>query len=275
LAELINQTITSMTFKVHFKLVRTALILAINLLFVSQIGYSETFFKNSDPVSEIKDTAKANASAKSDFRFAEVINCNTTQCIIDAMRNASPGDEIIVAPGVYEPAGKFSFGNKATRFGSDKNGTRNAPITLRAQDPNNRPIFKGPDGRYDGYGIYILGDYWILKDLIVEECQKGIMFDNANHGIIENVLVRNIGEEGIHLRDGSSNNLVLRCEITNTGRVKPGIGEGLYSGSDRKQHETNPDNASKLAFAGNLNDNFYNPDCFDNTFEFCTIGPNV
>ena len=264
-----------MKFKITFKLVRTALILAINLLFVSQIGYSETFFKNSDPISETSRKEKVNSNTTSDYVFAEVINCNTTQCIIDAMRNASPGDEIIVAPGVYEPAGKFSFGNKATRFGSDKNGTRNAPITLRAQDPNNRPIFKGPDGRYDGYGIYILGDYWILKDLIVEECQKGVMFDNANYGIIDNVLVRNIGEEGIHLRDGSSNNVVTGCVITNTGRVKPGIGEGVYSGSDRKQHETNPDNASKLAFAGNLNDNFYNADCFDNTFEFCTIGPNV
>lgn len=222
---------------------------------------------NGDSDEEIVDEEEDNTPG--------VTNCNTTQCIIDAMRNANPGDEIVVAPGVYEPQGKFSFGNKATRFGSDKDGTSNAPITLRAQDPNNRPILKGPDGRYDGYGMYILGDYWILKDLIIEECQKGIMFDNANHGIIDNVLVRNIGEEGIHLRDGSSNNLVTGCVVTNTGRVKPGIGEGLYSGSDRKQHETNPSNAIDLEFAGNLNDNLYNPDCFNNTFEFCTIGPNV
>ena len=205
----------------------------------------------------------------------KIVNCNTTQCIIDAMRNANPGDEIIVAPGTYEPANKFSYGNKATRFGSDKNGTQSEPITLRAQNSNNRPIFKGPDGRYDGYGLYILGDYWIVKDIIIEECQKGIVFDNANNGILDNVLVRNIGEEGIHLRDGSSNNLVTRCEVTNTGLVKPGVGEGLYSGSDRKQHETNPDNASKLAFPGDRNDNLYNPDCFNNTFEFCVIGPNI
>ena len=236
-------------------------------------GTGSTNDTDNEEVVEEEETDNTNNDNNSNT--AEVINCNTTQCIINAMTNASPGDEIIVAPGTYEPQGKFSFGNKATRFGSDKDGTQAQPIILRAQDPNNRPIFKGPDGRYDGYGMYILGDYWILKDLIIEECQKGIVFDNANHGIIDNVVVRNIGEEGIHLRDGSSFNLVKGCEVSNTGLVKPGVGEGLYSGSDRKQHETNPANADDLAFPGDRNDNLYNPDCFNNTFEFCTIGPNV
>lgn len=230
---------------------------------------------NSNGQNEDVAVEDQNGDTNSGNTNPKIINCNTTQCIIDAMRNANPGDEIIVAPGTYEPRGKFSFGNKATRFGSDKNGTQSEPITLRARNSNNRPIFKGPDGIYDGYGLYILGDYWIVKDIIIEECQKGIVFDNANFGTLDNILVRNIGEEGIHLRDGSSNNLVTRCEVTNTGLVKPGVGEGLYSGSDRKQHETNPDNASKLAFPGDRNDNLYNPDCFNNTFEFCVIGPNV
>lgn len=290
--------LTQMKFTSNFKLMRTAFILAINVLCVSQIGYSNNVavarnyssLKTKTSISNTitvlnKNEKKSLANTSKERVNDNTLNanafmpnttvCNSTQCILDAMRDANPGDEIVVAPGVYEPQGKFSFGNKATRFGSDKNGTQNAPIILRAQDPNNRPVFKGPSGRYDGYGIYILGDYWILKDLIVEECQKGIVFDNANNGIIDNVLVRNIGEEGIHLRDGSSNNLVTGCVVTNTGIVKPGIGEGLYSGSDRKQHETNPTNASKLDFPGNRSDNLYNPDCFDNTFEFCTIGPNV
>ena len=205
----------------------------------------------------------------------EVTTCGTVQCIINAMRDANPGDEIVIEPGIYQAQDKFSYGNKATRFGSDKDGEEGSPITLRAQDPNNRPVLKGPNGIYDGYGMYILGDYWILKDLIIEEASKGIVFDNASHGIIDNVEVRKIGEEGIHLRDGSSNNLVVRCKVTDTGIVKPGVGEGLYSGSDRKQHETNPSNADDLAFPGDRNDNLYNPDCFNNTFEFCVIGPNI
>ncbi|MCK8524395.1 cellulase family glycosylhydrolase [Aquimarina sp. D1M17] len=196
------------------------------------------------------------------------IECNTVDCIIEAMKNAQPGDEIIVASGTYTATDKFNYGNKATRFGSDKNGTSSKPIILRAKNPSNPPILKGVNGTYDGYVMFILGDYWILKDLILEEGSKGIVFDNANHGRIENVVVRELGEEGIHLRDGSSNNLVKNCRVYNVGIKKPGIGEGLYVGSDKGQHES-------AGQAGNIFDNKYNPRCDNNTIEDCIIGPNV
>ncbi len=196
------------------------------------------------------------------------INCNSVDCIRNAMQNAQPGDEIIVAPGTYTATDKFNFGNKATRFGSDKNGTASKPITIRAQNPSNPPILKGTNGDYDGYVMFILGDYWILKDLILEEGSKGLVLDNANNGVIDNVVVRELGEEGIHLRDGSSNNLVKNCKVYNVGIKKPGIGEGLYVGSDKGQHES-------AGQAGNIFDNKYNPRCDNNTIEGCIVGPNV
>ncbi|AXT51607.1 T9SS C-terminal target domain-containing protein [Aquimarina sp. BL5] len=196
------------------------------------------------------------------------INCNSVDCIRNAMQNAQPGDEIIVAPGTYTATDKFNFGNKATRFGSDKNGTASQPITIRAQNPSNPPILKGTNGDYDGYVMFILGDYWILKDLILEEGSKGLVLDNANNGVIENVVVRELGEEGIHLRDGSSNNLVKNCKVYNVGIKKPGIGEGLYVGSDKGQHES-------AGQAGDIFDNKYNPRCDNNTIEGCIVGPNV
>ncbi|GAA4115003.1 hypothetical protein GCM10022393_14910 [Aquimarina addita] len=197
-----------------------------------------------------------------------IISCNTVDCIRNAMENAQAGDEIIVASGTYTATDKFNFGNKATRFGSDKNGTALQPITIRAENPSNPPVLKGTDGDYDGYVMFILGDYWILKDLILEEGSKGLVFDNANHGVIENVIVRELGEEGIHLRDGSSNNLVKDCRVYNVGIKKPGIGEGLYVGSDKGQHE-NPSNG------GNLFDNEYSPSCDNNVIDGCIVGPNV
>ncbi|GAA4272458.1 hypothetical protein GCM10022258_17520 [Aquimarina gracilis] len=196
------------------------------------------------------------------------IECSDVDCIIEAMKNAQPGDEIIITSGTYTAPDKFNFGNKATRFGSDKNGTASKPITLRAKNPSNPPILKGVNGTYDGYVMFILGDYWILKDLVLEEGSKGIVFDNANHGLIENVVVRELGEEGIHLRDGSSNNLVKNCRVYNVGIKKPGIGEGLYVGSDKGQHES-------AGQAGDIFDNKYNPRCDNNTIEGCIIGPNV
>lgn len=194
------------------------------------------------------------------------ITCNTVDCIRNAMANAQPGDEIQIESGIYEPQDKLSFRGKASRFGSQNDGTATNPIILKAKDPANPPVLKGPDQIYDGYALHILGDYWHIKDIIFEEGSKGIVFDNANNGIIENVIVRELGEEGIHLRDGSSANLVKNCSVYNVGIKKPGIGEGLYVGSDKNQH----------AGPGDENDTSkYNPDCNDNVIEGCTIGPNV
>ncbi len=186
------------------------------------------------------------------------INCNTAECILDAMRRALPGDEIIIAPGTYVALEKDNTNGRASRFFSDKDGTASQPIIIRAQNPSRPPILKAPEGSYDGYVMRILGDYWRIKDLIMEDGSKGLVFDNANHGLIENITVRDIGEEGIHLRDGSSNNIVRGCNVSNTGVVKAGFGEGLYVGSDKSQH----------------NDP-YDPDCDNNILEDCIIGPNV
>ncbi|GAA4278325.1 cellulase family glycosylhydrolase [Aquimarina mytili] len=186
-----------------------------------------------------------------------IVNCNTVDCILNAMRNAKPGDEIVIASGTYVAPEKVSIGGRAARFLSQKDGTSSEPIIIRGKNPSNPPILKGPDNRYDGYVMRIMGDYWKIEDLILEEGSKGLVFDNANHGIIQNVVIRELGEEGIHLRDGSSNNLVKNCKVYNTGIKKPGIGEGLYVGSDKGQHDE------------------YDRDCNNNTIEGCIVGPNV
>ncbi|NMM50381.1 cellulase family glycosylhydrolase [Marinigracilibium pacificum] len=183
--------------------------------------------------------------------------CNTVECIIESIRNAKAGDEIIIAPGSYTANDKISINGRATRFGSDKNGTVEKPIIVRAKDPANPPVLKGVTGKYDGYLLYLTGDFWKVQNIIFEEGSKGIVLDNSNYSVIENVTVRKVGEEGIHLRDGSSNNLVKNCKVYSTGLVKPGFGEGLYVGSDKGQHDK------------------YNRDCNNNTIDGCIVGPNV
>ncbi|WP_124980952.1 carbohydrate-binding domain-containing protein [Nonlabens xiamenensis] len=192
--------------------------------------------------------------------LVQTINCSTVQCILDAMRNAAPGDEIVIASGIYTATSKTDLPDndgKASRFYSNQNGTASQPIILRGASSTNRPVLKGPNNIYDGYIMRILGNHWIIKDLELEEGSKGLVLDRANNCHIENVSVHDIGEEGIHLRDGSSNNLVTGCQVYNTGIKKPGIGEGLYVGSDKGQHD------------------MYDRDCDNNTLEFCVVGPNV
>ena len=46
-----------------------------------------------------------------------------------------------------------------------------------------------------------------------------------------------MGTEAIHIRDGSSNCLIQKCYIHNTGLVTPGYGEGIYIGSSKSTNE--------------------------------------
>lgn len=194
--------------------------------------------------------------------------CNTVDCIVDRVKNASPGDEIIVASGTYTISDKqpstFSF----VYLFSDRDGTSSQRITLRGENPNNPPTIQAPANN-TGYLLSLEGDYWDVRNINFRTAAKGIVLDNANHCRLIGLRVSDVGEEGIHLRDGSSNNLVRNCNISDTGRQKPGFGEGLYIGSDRKQHYerrfevSNPSNAK------------YRRACDNNIMEDCTVGPNI
>jgi endoglucanase len=193
------------------------------------------------------------------------INCNTVTAILNAMAAALPGDEIVIAPGTYIATTKVTTPDKiAARFFSDKDGTAANPIIIKGQDPKNLPVLKGPDGIYDGYSMRILGNYWTIKDLILEDGSKGLVMDNSNFSNIINVTVRDIAQEAIHIRDGSSNTLIDKCNIYNVGVNDPGNGEGIYVGTDRKAQSTTP------GVVGGFNRN-----CDNTTIQNCIIGPDV
>ncbi|WP_124981299.1 T9SS type A sorting domain-containing protein [Nonlabens xiamenensis] len=188
-----------------------------------------------------------------------IYNCSTTSELRNAMGIANPGDEIIIMPGTYEPSGKVMDAiGKFVRFTSDRSGTPTQPIILRGSSSTNRPLLQCPDNDiYDGAILSITGDYWDIRDLRIEQGDKGIMLDTANYCTLTNIDVQDIGEEGIHIRSGSSHNTIISCSISNTGVNSAGFGEGIYIGSDRSQHST------------------YNPDCNYNTIDNCIMGPNI
>ncbi len=189
------------------------------------------------------------------------INCSTVDQIVAAMADAKAGDEIIIASGIYnatkkveDAIGKFNY------FTSNANGTASNPIILRGASASSRPVLRAAEAnKFGATTMSITGDYWIIKDLQLDFGQKGLILDTANNCQLLNLSVNNTSEEAIHLRSGSSNNLVQNCSITNTGKGsgKAGFGEGIYVGSDQKQHD------------------IYAPNCNNNTIDNCKIGPNV
>lgn len=156
-----------------------------------------------------------------------------------ALKNAQPGDAITMADGTYalQPYKLNSTSvmvgkqNASAAFRLSKSGTYTQRIVLQG---TRKAII---DGNND-YALHIFNaNYVDLKGFTVINGSKGIMVDSSNDILIDNVEVRDIAMEGIHLRSFSSNNEIRNSYIHHTGRDKKTgaiddqYGEGLYVGT--------------------------------------------
>lgn len=180
----------------------------------------------------------------------EILVSNTEE-LKSALKNASAGDVILLQPGIYEST---EYGTKAALFHSDATGTENAPITIKSADPDNPAVLKGTDVQR-GIVLYITGDYWNISDIICCDAQKGIMLDNSNYSVICNVEVYSTGQEGLHLRDGSSHCEINGAKVHDTG-LAGSYGEAIYIGSAKSTSG-------------------YVHECDNNLVKGCVLGPNV
>jgi hypothetical protein len=134
-----------------------------------------------------------------------------------ALGAAAPGTVIRLADGTY--TGKFA----ATAAGSSA-----------------QPIFLcgGPNAVLDGGGTgsgYVLhlnnAAYWRLVGFTVQNGQKGVVLDHTDYSVLQGLTVQRTGDEAIHLREFSDDNLVLNNTVRNTGARNPKFGEGVYIGT--------------------------------------------
>jgi hypothetical protein len=156
------------------------------------------------------------------------ISVSTPAQLTAALANARPGDTIALSAGTYEGA-----------FYATTSGTVSAPITLTGPgtavlsnrgggcDPN------APSGlSYCGYGLHLNRvAYWRLVGFAVTGSAKGIVLDGSSHNVLDGVQVYGIGDEGVHFRASSSDNVLKNASVHDTGQSQPGFGEGLYFGS--------------------------------------------
>ncbi len=181
----------------------------------------------------------------------EVLVTNTEE-LHAALADAQAGDEIILKEGLYQHGDWIGVW---AVFHAEASGTAEHPIILRSEDPEHPATLSGVS-QEDKYVLQIIGSYWEIRDLKLCEAAKGIFLEQSEHSIISGCEVYNIGDEGIHIIDNSSYNLVENCYIHDTGKVTPKYGEGVYIGSSHKTEG-------------------YGFDCHYNTVRGCRIGPNV
>ena len=157
----------------------------------------------------------------------KTVHVSTTEELRDALKNVEAGDTILLSGGEYKWEQK---GTAGSLFMSSAEGTADAPIIIKSADKSSPAVIKGKDFS-DGISFYITGDYWDIEDIVFCDARKGIILDNSNHTVIKNVSVYNIGEEGIHIRDGSSECQVIESNVHDCGLLNQNYGEGVYIGS--------------------------------------------
>ena len=148
---------------------------------------------------------------------APVVQVSTSAQLGTALRDAAPGTVIGLADGVYD--GMFT---------ASASGTADAPIWL-CGGPD--AVLRGP-GTDDGTVLHLDGvRYWRLVGFTVREGQKGVMADGTRDTVLQDLTVSRIGDEAVHLRKNSTDNVVRGLTVSDTGLRRVKFGEGIYVGS--------------------------------------------
>ena len=178
------------------------------------------------------------------------INVSTSANLLAALKAVKPGDTISLANGTYSGT-----------FIGTTSGTASAPITLTG---GSGAILTNGDTSGaigSGYGFHLEASYWKLTGFSVDNSSKGVVLDGANNDVLDGLTVHHIGDEGIHLREFSSNDIVEHCDVYDTGTGTPGYGEGIYVGTANGNWGTYTHGKPDLSNDDQILDN--------------TVGPNV
>ena len=148
---------------------------------------------------------------------AATVQVGTADELSAALASSAPGSVIELADGTYEG-----------EFVAETSGTPEQPIFLCG---GSGAVLDGGDVE-GGYVLHLDGaQHWRLVGFTVTNGQKGVMADGTVGSVIQGLTVTQIGDEAIHLRRHSADNVVRDNTIDTTGLRKERFGEGVYIGS--------------------------------------------
>lgn len=174
-----------------------------------------------------KDQSAAAVTRPPDRADAAEVHCPAATVVVGtaaeltaALAAASPGTAIEMTDGTY--GGEFT---------ATATGTQGAPIWLCGSA---NAVLQGP-GVEQGYVLHLQDvGYWRLVGFTVRNGKKGVLADGTTDSVLQRLTVTAIGDEGVHLRAGSSRNLLTGLTVSDTGRREPRFGEGIYVGSAQR-----------------------------------------
>ena len=138
-----------------------------------------------------------------------------------AVANISAGTVIKMNPGTYTVP--WSMPVKAT-------GTSSKPAWICG---SRSAILTGEGVGTNGGFRVDKSSYLRISGMTVRGSQKGISVMNSNHVAVSDVLVEHVGEEAVHLKNNTSDSVVIGNTIRETGLLTPAYGEGVYVGTSK------------------------------------------
>ena len=172
---------------------------------------------------------------------ASTVEVATADELHAALADAEPGDVIELADGTYS-------GNFATTV----DGTEQEPIHLCGV----AAAVLDAGGIKEEYVLHLDGaSWWRVVGITVRNGQKGVMADGVDHVVLQGLTVERTGDEAIHLRGHSSDNVVRDSVVRDTGHRRDKFGEGIYVGTAESNWCTitdcEPDNSDRNMIIGN------------------------
>jgi hypothetical protein len=166
---------------------------------------------------------------------------STAAGLTQALAAAGPGSVIRLAPGTYTGT-----------FVARGAGTSTRPIVLCG--PRSAVLTAGTTAT--GYSLHLdAARYWQVSGFTVRSGQKGVMADATRDSRIDGLLVEGTGDEAVHLRTNSTDNVVSNNVIRNVGSRTPAVGEGIYVGTAQSNWCTYtacaPDRSDRNVIEGN------------------------
>jgi hypothetical protein len=195
---------------------------------------------SSEPSPSGTPSPMPSASGDASCGVADVVVADAA-ALQKALAEAVPGQTIALADGVYEG-----------QFVATASGSADAPITLCGGAD---AVLDG-GGTSKGYVFHLDGaQHWHLTGFTVRNGQKGVMADGTVGSEIRGLTVTEIGDEAIHLRRTSTDNVVADNVISRTGLRKPKFGEGIYVGTAESNwcdvSDCQPDPSDRNLIEGN------------------------
>ena len=172
---------------------------------------------------------------------APTVHVRTAEELTAALAAAGPGTVIALRDGTY--SGNFT----GTAVGSPE-----APIFICGS----REAVLDAGGPKEGYVLHLDGaQCWRVVGFTVSNGQKGVMADGVVGSVIQQLHVTGTGDEAIHLRRFSSDNVVRGNEVDTTGLRRDKFGEGIYVGTAVSNwctiSDCRPDRSDRNVVVGN------------------------